>query len=124
MLVRRVDYTRRQQLQRLKCSTSCACEERQFTFRTLLPLHPERFAAAVASNIIESIDGIAWLATRHSEQAVVQTVHGIVDCQRGPPWWAVQARDEWPEGLAAELEPLWHEPYGDRQVHTIVLVSF
>ena len=130
MMSRRAAYMRRLQIERLKkvkCATACDCEARIFTFRSLQPLHPWRFAAVLEelpTSKLESVVGIAWLSSRPSEQAIVQTSSdGTVTCERGQAWWATQPRETWPAGLAAEIAPLWHEPYGDRQTELRVIAK-
>ena len=40
----------------------------------------------------------------------------------GQRWWAAVGREKWPLGLAADIAPLWHEPYGDRQTELVACV--
>ena len=33
----------------------------------------------------------------------------------GAPWWVALDKSLWPAGLQEAIQPLWREPYGDRQ---------
>ena len=61
--------------------------------------------------------GLAWLATQPGLQADVgvNDDDGSVYVDAGQAWWACIPRSKWPEGLEAEILPLWREPHGDRQ---------
>lgn len=61
--------------------------------------------------------GVVWLAGEAglAQQGVASLAGRIFTISPGPPWWASIGKTEWPEGLAAAIEPLWTEPWGDRQ---------
>ena len=39
----------------------------------------------------------------------------------GSPWWANIEREDWPEGLAEAIAPLWNETSGDRQTELVLI---
>jgi G3E family GTPase len=100
-----------------------------FTFRATRPFHPARLAAAADEAIgregplgaLVRSKGVAWLASRHARQATLALAGRTFVLEPGPPWWDAIDRDAWPEGLADDLKPLWHEPHGDRQTEIVVI---
>ena len=74
--------------------------------------------------------GIAWLANDPNNQCTVsytasgcRSVAGCFEVTQGSPWWAAVPREDWPEGLSEAIQPLWHEPFGDRQVELVVFLE-
>ena len=131
MVTRRAQYDRRMQMERLKArkmtgaSASADHESSSFTFRALRPFHPERIAAALRdehASGLQSLNGIAWIACRDREQVLLSysSAASALVAERGPPWWICVPEDEWPDGLAEELRPLWNGDFGDRQVELAV----
>ena len=39
----------------------------------------------------------------------------------GPAWWAAIPKEDWPASLQEEIQPLWHEPFGDRQREIVMI---
>ena len=103
-----------------------------FTFRSVRPFHPERFASLVANieskhpdvSSILRMKGFAWLANHMGEQGIVAFAGRKFRLTPGPPWWASLDRNIWPAGLSDAIAPLWHEPYGDRQNELVVIGRF
>ena len=131
MVARRAQYDRRMQTERLKAQqiacASALCDHggRAFKFRALRPFHPERIAAALRGEHgcgLQSLNGIAWLACRDGEQVLLSyaAAASALVAERGPPWWICVPENEWPDGLAEELQPLWNGDFGDRQVELAV----
>ena len=134
MLTRRALCARRLQIERLNSTEStsicqaevCGHDFRSFTFRAKSPFCPKDLMAALdhirglsqASSGLISMGGIAWLATRPNEQVSlsISSPGSPVVVERGPPWWACVPEEEWPDGLAEAIQPLWSETFGDRQV--------
>ena len=98
--------------------------EDELRLHALKPLHPERLHAVLLSLKGRAgcrVDGLAWLATQKGLQALVNTNdEGETFVNPGDPWWASVPKRKWPEGLEAEIAPMWHEPHGDRQVELTV----
>ena len=81
-----------------------------FTFRSARPLDAAALAAALegAGALAPrplTLRGIAWLAPRNNEQALLSASappaagsHIEAKVERGPPWWGALPKDEWPEG--------------------------
>lgn len=100
-----------------------------FMFRAHVPFHPARLAAAFDDatartgplGTLVRAKGVAWLASRHGRQATLALAGRVFSIEPGPPWWAAIDRETWPEGLAADLAPLWREPHGDRQTEIVVI---
>lgn len=118
------------------CSAAeCNHARRSFIFRAKRPFRPAAIAAALASDgsignggesgILRDseLNGVVWLATRNEEQVRLSlVVGGVADVRRGPPWWACVPNEEWPEGLAADLNSLglWDSEHGDRQTELAI----
>ena len=103
-------------------------EEEVPKFRALKPFPPERLDETLQQLATDRdgarLEGIAWLATQPDLQALVKPRHdgtGGASVEPGDPWWAVIPRAKWPEGLEADIKPLWHEPMGDRQTELALL---
>lgn len=100
-----------------------------FTFRSLRPFHPARFATLVTEmesrtgdlEVVIRMKGFAWVATHMEQQGVVAFAGRSFRLTPGPPWWANIDREAWPAGLSDAIAPLWHEPYGDRQNELVVI---
>lgn len=100
-----------------------------FTFRAVLPFHPERLASLMTE--IESrtgklaavlrMKGFAWVANHMEQQGIVAFAGHCFRLTAGSPWWATLDKDAWPAGLGDAIAPLWHEPYGDRQNEIVVI---
>ena len=99
-----------------------------FIFRAKRPFHPGRLHEALcalprlgALSRLLRIKGITWLATRHSQQAHAALAGMQFTLSPGPPWWAELPREEWPEGLAEAIQPLWDKQHGDRQSELVCI---
>mmetsp|Transcript_25469 Transcript_25469/g.81475 ORF Transcript_25469/g.81475 Transcript_25469/m.81475 type:complete len:584 (-) Transcript_25469:207-1958(-) len=99
-----------------------------FIFRARRPFHPARLHAALCVRPragplarLLRLKGIAWLATRHEQQASLALAGTQFELTPGPPWWAALPREEWPEGLQEDIGPLWDEAHGDRQSEMVCI---
>ena len=99
-----------------------------FIFRSRRPFHPARLHAALCARArvgalaqLLRLKGILWLATKHHSQAHAALAGTQFTLSPGPPWWAALPREEWPEGLADDIRPLWHEQHGDRQSELVCI---
>ena len=99
-----------------------------FVFRATRPFHPGRLHAALCARPrpgplarLLRMKGIAWLATKHWQQAQAALAGTQFTLSPGPPWWASMPREEWPEGLADDIKPLWHDHHGDRQTEVVCI---
>ena len=93
----------------------------ELKFCAIKPLHPARLYDALESAKDGGgvrVDGLAWLVTQPGLQALVRSngQTGAIEVEPGEPWWASVPREKWPQGLAEEIAPMWHDPHGDRQV--------
>lgn len=99
-----------------------------FVYRRRLPMHPGRlaallrFPAALPSTLLRA-KGFVWIASRPSFAGSLSVVGRLRDLTQGQPWWAAMERDLWPEGLWADLQPLWQEPHGDRMQEVVCIGS-
>ena len=124
--MRRAMWERRELVARLQRRAQAA--QWPFTYRAKRPMHPERFFECLSRGQagLCSLEGVAWLASRYDEHAIVQhPPSAISSITRGPPFWASLPRSEWPDGLVDQLlgTSLWSEPFGDRQVEIKVSVA-
>ena len=100
-----------------------------FTYRATRPFHCERLGhilEAMASHRapferIFRAKGFLWLASRLELQGDFSFAGNHYNLNPGNPWWATIDRQDWPDGLAEAIVPLWHEPYGDRQQEFVVI---
>jgi G3E family GTPase len=100
-----------------------------FTFRSRRPMHPERLHRALDMmakreapyGTLLRAKGFAWLATRCDVQAVFSLAGQSCTLLPGPFWWAMLDKNEWPDGLADAIAPLWLEPHGDRQQELVMI---
>ena len=99
-----------------------------FIFRAKAPFHPQRLHAALGGRPrpgalaqLLRLKGIAWIATRHQQQAHAALAGTQFTLSPGPPWWDAIAREMWPEGLEDDIKPLWHEEHGDRQTELVCI---
>jgi len=102
---------------------------RSFPWRRRKPFHPGRFAEflkdpSLLPDTVIRAKGFIWIASRPNFAGVLSCVGHLRDLSQGQPWWAAMERDLWPEGLWADLEPLWLEPHGDRMQEVVVIGSF
>jgi G3E family GTPase len=116
-----------------------------WTFRSFTPFHPTRLhefmseigqgQGGAASDVCASsesahrsllrMNGYTWLANYPDNQGLLSYTRGhSYEIKLGAPWWATIGRTEWPSGLAAAIQPLWREPYGDRQVELMCIGFF
>ena len=100
-----------------------------FTFRSLRPFHPTRLLMAFQMmekreppfDTLLRAKGFAWLATRCDVQGIFAFAGQRTSLVPGPVWWAAVPREEWPDYLEEIIEPLWHEPHGDRQQELVMI---
>ena len=100
-----------------------------FIFRTRRPFHPERLhslmeAACARSGPLQDLvrlKGIAWLACYNDVQMSAVMAGSQFTMSLGAPWWAAVPRSQWPEGLEADIKPLWDEKIGDRQQELVCI---
>ncbi len=59
--------------------------------------------------------GFAWLCNRPQQQGIFSLAGTMTTIAAGAPWWAALDTSLWPAGLQEAIQPLWREPYGDRQ---------
>jgi G3E family GTPase/ADP-ribose pyrophosphatase YjhB (NUDIX family) len=116
-----------------------------WTFRSFTPFHPTRLhefmseigqrqvcamsdvhvSSESAHRSLLRINGYTWLANYPDNQGLLSYTRGhSYEIKLGAPWWATIDRAEWPSGLAAAIQPLWREPYGDRQVELVCIGFF
>lgn len=111
-----------------------------WTYRSFYPFHPTRlhgFMSGIggkdgddgsSSNVLGSvlrINGYSWLANYPDNQGLLSYTKGHpCGLKLGSPWWSATDRATWPEGLAAAIQPLWREPYGDRQIELVFIGYF
>lgn len=100
-----------------------------FTYRSLRPFHPARLANIayeIESRIghlgnIVRMKGFVWMATASGRQGILSFAGKLFKLTAGAPWWASVDKASWPPGLSEAIDPLWHEPYGDRQNELVVI---
>lgn len=124
-----------------------------WTFRSFTPFHPTRLhqfmseiglgqgqgqgegQGRVESSIHASsrnthgsllrMNGYTWLANYPDNQGLLSYTRGhSYEIKLGAPWWATIDRSEWPQGLSAAIQPLWREPFGDRQIEVVCIGFF
>ena len=99
---------------------SGGAQPRRVEARALPPRAPPRGALRAPARLLR-LKGIAWLATRHWQQAHAALAGTQFGLSPGPAWWAALPRDEWPEGLEEDIRPLWHEQHGDRSSELVCI---
>lgn len=103
-----------------------------FTYRALKPFHPARLMDTLDTLTDETADasnggtilrakGFLWLVDSPELQGEFSFAGNQYTVLAGNPWWAAIDRCEWPEGLAENIAPLWHEPHGDRQQEMVII---
>lgn len=100
-----------------------------FIFRSKRPFNPEKFCellnhACQKNGPLHSLlrlKGIAWFADNNDSQMLPVFAGVHLELRPGQPWWATVSKSEWPEGLEEEIQPLWTEPYGDRQSELVCI---
>ena len=100
-----------------------------FTFRDRRPFSPPKLHAALAKmgkkdDVFASVlraKGVVYLASPRGRQhqATLNVAGKQATLLPGPFWWA--SVDEWPEGLADAIKPLWDDVHGDRQNEIVVI---
>jgi Cobalamin synthesis protein cobW C-terminal domain len=73
------------------------------------------------ASIILRAKGFIWLANWPQFQGDFSLAGNHVDLLPGNPWWAEIDKEDWPDNLELAIEPLWHEPYGDRQQEIVII---
>ena len=112
-----------------------------FVFQAKRPFHPERLQATLGSRPLLGalagllrLKGFAWLATWRSKQAHAALAGTQFTMTPGNPWWAAIPRQQWPEGLAEELQKAqnptapdaasfstWDVQHGDRRTELVCI---
>ena len=101
-------------------------------FRAKRPFHPGRLDNAMRqmgiasengtlfvpqSDLVFRINGFMWVANYPDNQCLLSYTKGhTYESQLGTQWWATVDKRLWPKGLQEAILPLWHAPYGDRQI--------
>ena len=96
-----------------------------FTFRSYKPFHPIRLyelcqlimirSESSPLNCLVRAKGFAWLCNRPQQQGIFSLAGTMTSITAGAPWWSALDKSLWPAGLQEAIQPLWREPYGDRQ---------
>ncbi|MCB9764790.1 MAG: GTP-binding protein [Alphaproteobacteria bacterium] len=98
---------------------------RSFTYRSRLPLHPQRLHDWMHDDwpgVIRS-KGMFWLASRPGVVAMWSQAGSVCQYQAGGIWWACVPRDEWPDDpeWRAQVEARWHPRFGDRLTELAII---
>ena len=103
-----------------------------FTFRAIRPFYPYKLQTVLEAMLSQSASpfdtsvvlrakGFVWLANVPQVQGDFSLAGHQYSLLPGNPWWAEIDRQDWPENLARDIGPLWHEPYGDRQQEIVII---
>ena len=67
--------------------------------------------------------GIVWLASPQGQlqQGFASLAGRRFTITAGRPWWAAVERIKWPPGVEKIVEPVWHEPWGDRRTELTII---
>ena len=90
-----------------------------FVLRSREPLHPQRFADLMDSDIpgLLRAKGYVWLASRPSWVVNFSRAGRVATHEPVGQWWANAPKERWPaQGTSArkEIDTRWVEPFGDR----------
>jgi G3E family GTPase len=103
-----------------------------FTYRALKPFWPHKLKYVLdaminkmapfdSSSEILRAKGFTWLASFPQVQGDFSFAGHHLYMYPGHPWWAEIDKEHWPETLERDLEPIWHEPFGDRQQEIVII---
>ena len=67
--------------------------------------------------------GLVWLACKEgqAQQGFASLAGHDFALKLEAPWWAAVERSQWPDGVAERVEPVWHEPWGDRRTEFVII---
>jgi G3E family GTPase len=102
-----------------------------FTYRAIKPFFPHKLNTILKAmveqtvpfdeNIILRAKGFIWLANFPQIQGDLSLAGHQYLLNPGNPWWAEIDKEHWPDNLYEAIQPLWHEPYGDRQQEIVII---
>ena len=99
-----------------------------FIFRAKRPFHPERLHATLGRRPLPGalasllrLKGFAWLATWRTKQAHAALAGTQFTMAPGNPWWAAIPRQQWPDGLAEDIQDAWDVQHGDRRTELVCI---
>jgi G3E family GTPase len=99
---------------------------RSITFRARRPIHSQRLAELLESDLFDSVvrsKGLAWLATRPDRGAQWAHAGRVFSVEPAGHWAADIPRDDWPDDpeFLEDLREVWEEPWGDRRQELVFI---